>query len=182
MYRPHQYWEARGRTYIYETHEGDEERGERIKTIVSDIKPESLLEVGVGPGKYLNRHMDVPMRAAIDFSSSAIGAIPDRRGCEVSVMDACLMGFRNLAFDLSFTCAILVHIPYEKIGRAIDEICRVTRGHVLVMEYWDPERVIDELAPHCFRHNYPREFDDRGFKIVKAMRLSALIGLFLFRR
>jgi len=189
MYHPHEYWEARGRTYLYESHEGDEERGRWIETIVKALRPESVLEVGAGPGKYLGKHADAPFRVAIDFSASAIGSIPDRLGCDIANMDAGLMGFRDLTFDLAFTCAVLVHVPDGQIGRAIDEICRVTRGHVLVMEYWDPERVIGELAPHCFRHDYPRMFAANGFylaldssKQTFRRRLSALIGLFLFER
>lgn len=182
MYKPKEYWETRGKTYIYESHEGDEERGQWIEDMVNELKPTSVLEIGCGPGKYFSRHRSVPLRVAIDFSSSALATIPNRQGCHLVNLDACSIGFVGRFFDLSFTCAVLVHIPYTQISRAIEEICRVTKNYVLIMEYFDPEMVIKELASHCFRHDYIKEFEAQGFSLSRHRRLSALIGLFLFER
>lgn len=181
-YHPHRYWELRGKTYLREEHEGDEERGFWIEDLVNRLEPRLVLEVGCGPGKYLQRHVASPLRTAIDFSISAISTIPDKHGCEILQADVNHIGFRDLSFDFSFTCAVLVHVPHSQIDGAVAELCRVTRKNVLIMEYWDPEMEIRQLAPHCFRHNYPEKFMANGFRIEDRKRLQALIGLFLFRR
>ena len=38
--------------------------------------------------------------------------------------------------DLAFTCGVLIHVPPDELGRATDEIVRVSRRYVLCAEYF----------------------------------------------
>lgn len=184
MYEPRSYWELRGTSYLHEIHEGDQERRNWIRNMVETLEPYSILEVGCGPGKNFPAFKDVSDAYATDFSESALSAIPDRMGVNVSWMDSCDLKFEDRRFDLVVSCAHLVHIPYgeDQIERAVREICRVAKYNLLLMEFWDPEMTISALASHCFRHNYPKLIPPHGFVEVDRRPLSAKIGLFLFRR
>jgi len=183
-YDPRPYWENRGATYLWESHEGDDERREWIRKIVEQLKPESVLEVGAGPGKNFPAFKGVPEPHATDFSESAIASIPDRMGVLVEWMDSKDLKFPDRSMDLVVSCAHLVHIPRieNQIDRAIREVCRVTKKHLLIMEFWDPQNLLPVLDPHCFKHNYPELITPHGFITVIQRQLSARIGLFLFRR
>lgn len=183
-YQPREYWESRGKYYLQESHEGDEERRYWIRRMVEVLRPVSVLEAGCGPGKNFPAFRDVLMRYATDFSQSAIDSIPDRMGVNVSWADSRDLQFLDRSFDLVISCAHLVHIPYgeDQIERAVAELCRVSKTHLLIMEFWDPEISVSELASWCFRHDYPTLIAKHGFTEVERRPLSAKIGLFLFRR
>ena len=43
--------------------------------------------------------------------------------------------FRDGCFDLAFTSGVLIHISPDDLGRAIDELYRVTSRWLIVIEY-----------------------------------------------
>ena len=49
--------------------------------------------------------------------------------------------FKDGWFDLSFTSGVLIHIGPADLGRALDELYRVTSRYLVVIEYDHPHEV-----------------------------------------
>lgn len=101
-----------------------------------------ILEVGIGPGITL-RAMRVLcagqlygvdlQRAAVERSSGI---------ARTSIGDATSLPHRGSRFHLTYTWGLLMLLPPgEEVGKAYDELARVTRpdGYVLMCEYFAPE-------------------------------------------
>jgi len=97
----------------------------------------SVLEVGANRGHNIaalmadNRHLV----AGIDLNPTAAreALIPVLRGSatDIPAFDA--------SFDLVFTCGVLIHVPPEDLPKAYDEMVRVSRKYVLIMEYYSED-------------------------------------------
>lgn len=95
----------------------------QINEIIS-LEPEKILEIGVGNGftsKYLkDRNLNV-----ITFDIEH-GLSPDVVG---SVLK---LPFSSESFDVVACCEVLEHLPYSEFPKALKEIHRVSRKHVVL--------------------------------------------------
>ena len=57
--------------------------------------------------------------------------------------------FQDAWFDLAFTSGVLIHIGPADLGRAIDELYRVTRRWLIVIEYDHPAEVAISYRGHA---------------------------------
>lgn len=129
------------------TDRNDVEKPARITTwrrILDGIAVERALEVGCNVGwnlRYLKACGvgDVwgvePQRYAIVRARSKT---PELTMVPGTAFD---LPFRDGWFDLSFTSGVLIHIGPADLGRALDELYRVTRRWLVVIEYDHPEEV-----------------------------------------
>lgn len=89
-----------------------------------DLEPESVLEIGIGNGfvsKYIeDRGLNV---TTMDFNKNLCPDI-----C-ASVLDIPL---ESDSFDVVVCCEVLEHLPYTDFQKALAEIQRVTRRHVVI--------------------------------------------------
>ncbi len=111
---------------------------------IEELKPRKVLEVGCGFGKNLNfilEHLSFPASlVGFDLSESMI-----RKAKKVLSQKAFLgcgdinrLPFRDQVFDLVFTHATLMHVSEQNIKMAIQELQRVTKTFVIIVEetYW----------------------------------------------
>ena len=72
------------------------------------------------------------------------------------------------SFDLVFTAGVLIHINPYNLSDAMKEIVRVSRRHVLTIEYFAPksEHVIYYGAERIWRNDFGKLYMDMGLKHV----------------
>ncbi len=129
------------------TDRNDLEQPARIATwrrILDGITIERALEVGCNVGwnlRYL-RAIGVGDAWGIEPQRYAIERARARTpGLTLVPGTAFDLPFRDGWFDLSFTSGVLIHIGPADLGRALDELYRVTSRWLAVIEYDHPEEV-----------------------------------------
>lgn len=107
-----------------------------------DIK--KILEIGCNRGYNLKaikesrkREVDV---SGIEPNTNAL-KIARSSSTEIDFVEgnAYNIPFENKSFELCLTSGVLIHIPPEKINKAIDEIYRVSKKYILSIEYYSEE-------------------------------------------
>ncbi|MFZ3043622.1 MAG: class I SAM-dependent methyltransferase [Minisyncoccia bacterium] len=92
---------------------------------VLDLKPASVLEVGVGDrvfGNFVKDNTTVAYTSvdvAEDLHPDVVGSILE-------------LPFADKSFDVACAFEVLEHLPFEQFGRAFGELCRVARTHVVI--------------------------------------------------
>lgn len=111
---------------------------------MEELKPNTVLEMGCGFGRNLKFLMEnlsyQPKLVGFDISESMI------RKAKEGVNDKVLLGcgdstslpFHDQSYDLVFTHATLMHVPEEHIRKAIQELKRVAKKYLILVEetYW----------------------------------------------
>lgn len=104
------------------------------------IKPRNVLEVGCGAGQNLDIISDyLPHKTGAwgcDINLKAINLLHSRHkslnAVKCSGFD---LPFKDDMFDLVFTVGVLIHQRPEEVDVMMQEIIRVSKKHVLSMEY-----------------------------------------------
>jgi pseudaminic acid biosynthesis-associated methylase len=130
-----------GRQY---TDRNDVEKPERIvswKRLLGDIVPERVVEVGCNVGwnlEYLSR-LGATELYAVEPQAYAV-ARARARAPHFGVLQGTAfdLPFKDGFADLAFTSGVLIHIAPKDIGRAMDEIYRVSRRWIVAIEYDAP--------------------------------------------
>jgi len=130
----------------------------QIDEIVS-IKPDSILEIGVGSGL---------LRAVLtsvyhcNYNTIDIGEHlhPDYVG---SVLD---MPFEDSTYDVVGCFQVLEHLPYEDFQKAMTEIFRIAKKRVVISL---PDAGIDDKPnrPNCFDGEHYWEINKIGYELIK---------------
>src|SRR3989344_4263324 len=101
-----------------------------LKTVHLD-KNIKVLDVGAGNG-YFSYYFDkVADTTAVDYSEVILGQNPISKKY---VMDARNLKFEDNSFDLVFCHALIHHIDKDEREKVLEEMKRVSRGHVVVIE------------------------------------------------
>jgi ubiquinone/menaquinone biosynthesis C-methylase UbiE len=124
--------------------------------IIFDIKPESILDAGVGPGVTYERIRDRlgnTRYVGVDIAPVGIEKLklmyPE---ADFRVGNLMSLPFQNDSFDISYTRHTLEHCPYYDIP--IRELCRVSRKRVIIVLFHDLV-IEDKLVVKSERHlNY----------------------------
>lgn len=105
-----------------------------------DVEGKTILEVGCGPGGNL-RHLLEHRRAAalkgVDLAQPMVDLARRHLPPEVEItkVDGASLPFADQSIDLTYTVTVLQHNTSEPTLRSLtSEICRVTRGTVVLME------------------------------------------------
>lgn len=123
----------------------------RIREILHKTRSQNILDVGCGPATLRG----LPNYVGLDFStiilqqSGLTEYIYADFSKHIPLPDKC--------FDASLCANALLHVPPSRIDRAIDEICRVTRNAVILVETYK----FKPNQPHCFAHNLPLLFKEK---------------------
>jgi SAM-dependent methyltransferase len=97
--------------------------GRQIETIL-EIKPQHVLEIGIGNG-FVSRYLrDCGMRVTTldldaNLKPSICGSVTD-------------LPFTDNSFDTISCCEVLEHLPYEIVPNALAELARVTAKQVVL--------------------------------------------------
>ena len=123
-----------------------------FRRIFKGIKPDSILEVGSNIGRNLYFIDNV-----LNKSAKLYALEPNRKAYERLISpgnglkleaayncDAFSIPLSDSSVDLTFTAGVLIHIAPDDLGRAVDEIIRVSRKYVLCIEYFShtPEDIV----------------------------------------
>lgn len=92
--------------------------------LVMKLEPENVLEIGIGNktvSNYLKQHC--VKTDTCDFDSALE---PDY------IADIRQLPFKNNSYDLILACEILEHIPWADVDKALQELHRITKKHVII--------------------------------------------------
>lgn len=91
---------------------------------VMETKPESVLEIGTGPG--------IVIRAIRDFGVFGVTVDIDWRLRPMVGADITKLPFADKSFDCVLAAEVLEHIPFAEVGTAVKEIARVSRKSIVI--------------------------------------------------
>jgi SAM-dependent methyltransferase len=145
-----------------------------------------VLELGCGNGKTLSSMLSYPWTiTALDFSAGAVrlGRIAAQEKADLLVADACLLPFRDLAFDAVFAFHVVGHVLHADRETMAAEATRVLRfGGKLFFRDFGVEDMRagmgEEVEPGTFRRgqgvttHYFTEYEAEDlFSQMKAVNL-----------
>ena len=97
---------------------------------VLELKPRSILEIGKGDGflgDYIKKNTGIvykSMDIAEDLEPDIIGSVDN-------------IPLTNNSFDIVCAFEVLEHLPFEKFGKALEEIKRVSKKYVVLsLPHW----------------------------------------------
>jgi pseudaminic acid biosynthesis-associated methylase len=131
------------------------------------IKPSSIVEIGAGVGANL-----IALRGLLGTSVALTAIEPNEmaRGLiepdVATVLNGCAqeIPLQDAAGELVFTSGVLIHIPPSNLGRAMDEIYRVSARWIAAIEYFDTDLTeIEYRGRRCalWRGDYGSLYLDR---------------------
>lgn len=95
----------------------------QIKSVL-DLKPESVLEIGVG-NKLVSNYL------------TSFGVVAKTCDFDASLNPDIVSDIRNIdtkdgSFDVVMACQILEHIPFDEFESGLKELARVSKKHVMI--------------------------------------------------
>lgn len=135
----------------------------QIKTIL-ETKSKKVLEIGVGNGvvsDYLKKQK-ISVKTC-DFDKSLK---PD------FVADIRKLPFKNKDFDLVYACQVLEHLPWNESLKALKELKRVSKKHVLISLPHHSLRFDWIISFQKIKQIFGREFLDLSIKIPRTTKIK----------
>ena len=173
-----------GRAY---TDRNDRERPERMaswRRLLDGTAPANVLEVGCNVGWNLVYLEELGLRDlyGIEPQPSAVAVARQRRP-QFNVLHGTAfdLPFRDQMFDLVFTSGVLIHIAPGSLGRALDEMYRVSRRWIAAIEYDDPTEQEIPYRGHAgalWKRDHGAAWQARfpGLRLVRRLALGAQHG------
>jgi len=133
-----------------------------------------ILEVGCNQGRNLIALKNISKAELFAVEPNKLSReslLKNRIIKEENVKDslATKLPFSDNIFDLVFTSVVLIHVPENKIKKAIKEIFRVSKNYVLAIEYFSPETNVVKYRGKknlLFKRDYGSIYMD-SFKNIK---------------
>lgn len=177
------YWNTRGKQYYRDFFDSECWKYEIFfqDLLIEELRKlefSSIFEVGCGFGwnvKRIKREMPGVAVSGVDFSLPQLqNSLIYDAGIRIPAVlsEACLLPFRDDAFDIGFTMGVFMNVHSKKIGSAIDELLRVSKKYIVHLE-WDQNNTTPELRErrifktNIVSHDYPALYKQRGKKIIK---------------
>jgi pseudaminic acid biosynthesis-associated methylase len=139
-------------------------RLEGWRSIVDGLRVKRVLEVGCNRGHNLVALSEI-LKPTVEFA----GVEPNSLALQIARRSTDRAGFlagtvydlpfKNECFDLVFTCGVLIHIPNEKLKKALNELERVASRYLLLIEYFseqDEEISYRGRTGLLWKRNFPR--------------------------
>ena len=191
-YDPKSFWEEFGEDYHHTfSPQGSEDNpiDLNVKWLAARIKflnPKSILEVGCGFGRvlgYLSLGKEIighERLVGVDFSESMVKSskvffeaeksIKKEDYPEIIQADATDLPFQDNEFDLVYTHVCLTHIPPKKVMLAREEISRVAKNYILLMERW--AYPYEHPDPHRWSHDNISHFLQMGWNVYESAKVN----------
>lgn len=112
---------------------------ERIRSVVNEVQPGSLLDVGCGEGELLGRGvLDAGKRPlCVDRNAASLAELRMRTGHqELACASIEALPFRERSFDAVLCLEVLEHL--EDPAAAVRELARVARSAIIVSVPYEP--------------------------------------------
>jgi ubiquinone/menaquinone biosynthesis C-methylase UbiE len=146
-------------------------------TEILNVKPTSVLEVGIGDGvvsSYLARNTEIAYTSvdiADDVGADVIGSVT-------------ALPFTDKSFDVVCAFEVLEHLSYEKLPTSLSELARVSRKKVIVSvpHFGPPLKLLFKIpflpeialalkipfpVPHTFNGQHYWELGKRGYSTAR---------------
>jgi SAM-dependent methyltransferase len=148
------YWDSRWNLGL----QAEVRSGEKLKSTMATIekimlenKCTSFLDVGCGQAELRKLHGYV----GLDFSFEGLKKSGLKEAIYADITNN--IPLPDKSFDVVFTSVVLLHIPPNKIDRAVSNLCRVAKKCLVLMEpKYNPVPLNVKVQPHCFNHNLPK--------------------------
>jgi pseudaminic acid biosynthesis-associated methylase len=157
-----------GNDYVERNLRAYNERGDFWTSLLTTLRPESVLEVGSNVGgnlQWVAQFVRPERVVGIDVNGMALEELQERlpgvRGLKSSARD---LPLPDRSFDLVFTMGVLIHQPEESLPLVMDEMVRVSARYVLCGEYYDANTTEVPYRGHSgalFRRDYGGLFASR---------------------
>lgn len=138
-----------GQSYTLRNSQVDERAGRYHNDLCQRLRVKNVLEVGCNLGLNLTHidRADGVTAVGIDINPQAL-QLAQKRLDDSKLVTACAyqLPFPDDAFDLVFTCGVLIHLCPDDLPLALGEIGRVSRRFVWIGEY-----AADELTEVPYR-------------------------------
>ncbi|OIO80980.1 hypothetical protein AUJ84_02070 [Candidatus Pacearchaeota archaeon CG1_02_32_132] len=156
-------------------------RTELNREFISNFdKSMKILEVGCNTGmQLLNlKTLGFGNLSGIDLSKAGLKTakknLPEANLIEASALD---IPFKDGYFDLVFTSGVLIHIHPENVGKAVDEIYKLSKKYIWGYEYFSEKCEEIEYRGHknrLWKNNFMKIFLERhpDLKIIREKKLK----------
>lgn len=151
-----------------------------LSEIFAPLAPTSVLEVGCNRGHNLRALREILPEATlcgVEPNGSARHLARNvAENCVVLPGDAFGLPCADGAFDCVFTAGVLIHIALRDLPRALSEIHRVARRHLLAIEYYSENETsirYRDRADLLWKRDFQRHYEQR-FAGLKLMRKGYL--------
>lgn len=132
------------------------------------IKLKSLLEIGCNAGPNLiriNNEFPGVKLAGFDANAYSIEAAKEILNADLKVGLATEAPFEE-QFDVVLADAVLMYVPDLKVYRVMNEIDRLTKKAVIIVDWFD-EAELGVIRDFHWARNYPKLLEDLGFRVEK---------------
>ena len=138
-----------------------------IDKVNSLIKDKTVLEIGVGTGRYLHLFKDYKYLYGIDFMPKFINTANKIKpnNCELFVDDVVNIQF-NKNIDLIFTMVCLQHVDHQEIDLVIKNITNLNSHDIILWECTNDS--YNDNRDYMFGHNYVTIFKKYNYKLVSS--------------
>jgi len=179
--RATKFWLDRGRGYAqeFETQRGspradqfsDQEAG--LRKALAGLAFQDFVEVGAGFGRVTRLLAERPRVHGVASDLSVDQLREARRnlagkGVPVVRASATALPFRDRTVDLVIASEVLMHLPPEDMRRALREMARVARKHVVTLDWYEPYAV-GAAIPWCWNHDYPAAYQEVGLRVKESV-------------
>jgi len=159
---PKVYWDTRWKLGL-KAEKWTQETLEREFTLINGLMEqygcENILDVGCGKAHLRNLKGYI----GLDYSREVLKKSKVNTFIYGDISDSNLP-IPDRSFDAVMTRFVLLHIPFEKIEFAVDNICRIARELIILKE---PTSAFPKQTHfHCFAYNLPKLFEKFDGKVV----------------
>lgn len=165
------YWRRRGASYAGEIESRKlapvyAAQTEEILDRLGDLSFSSVLEVGCGFGRIGSAVIERYGKPWVGLDLSRAQLVEARRRGDrlrphLVEGSATSLPLRNESFDLVLAVEMLMHIPPEHVRRALGELLRVSRRHVVHVD-WFEDYLAGFQTGWCWVHDYSRLWTELG--------------------
>ncbi|HVV36703.1 MAG TPA: pseudaminic acid biosynthesis-associated methylase [Acidimicrobiales bacterium] len=186
-----------GQQYVARNKDAGHDRGAFWSSLLARTQARTVLEVGCNVGAnlvHVSEHVPPVDVWGVDVNLDALGIIRSRLPqVNSGYAVARNLPFRDGWFDLTFTVAVLIHVPEDAFALAVGELVRCARRHVLVVEYFAAETTevnYRDQTGAFFKRDYGRligglfpelTLEDSG-ELTKAEGFDDGLGWWLFAK
>jgi ubiquinone/menaquinone biosynthesis C-methylase UbiE len=186
------YWLERGRGYLREFQKRSFFRrmknmkaDEKMIHVLRNISFRSVLDVGCGFGrvtKLILDNFDVENIVGIDLSPQQIEharKYVNSDKVQLSTGTIYDLDAPDNSYDLVIAASVLMHIPFNRIEKAIAELVRVSKRHIVNLDWYEKDKLGEEVGEYCFAHNYPSLYKKAGMSKMEMFPLQGCLGITL---
>lgn len=136
------------------------------------LKPtDFVLDFGPGKGRTFSAYYDNQRVVGVDISYRYCADVIDQARLKNLQYEHIItykanripVFLREQVFDVAVFCEVLLHVPYAHIETLLAQAGDISKGLTIIT--WEAETTPQNLAPHCFNHNYRKLFEKLGMKV-----------------